>query len=115
MTADKSGWVIGKVLDAQVAARGDARFIQFEDEPALTFREFDTRCNIVGNAFAAIGVGLDEPVAVMLNNRLECLWTWIGLSRIGAVHVGINTAYKGAFLTHVLTNTKARFGVVERE
>ena len=115
MTADKSGWVIGKVLDAQVAARGDARFIQFEDEPALTFREFDARCNIVGNAFSAIGVGLDEPVAVMLNNRLECLWTWIGLSRIGAVHVGINTAYKGAFLTHVLTNTKARFGVVERE
>ncbi len=115
MTADKSGWVIGKVLDAQVAARGDARFIQFEDEPALTFREFDQHCNRVGNAFAAIGVGFDEPVAVMLNNRLECLWTWIGLSRIGAVHVGINTAYKGAFLTHVLTNTGARYGVVERE
>ena len=56
-----------------------------------------------------------ETVAVMLNNRLECLWTWIGLSRIGAVHVGINTAYKGAFLTHVLTNTKSRFGVVEHE
>ena len=56
-----------------------------------------------------------ETVAVMLNNRLECLWTWIGLSRIGAVHVGINTAYKGAFLTHVLTNTKSQFGVVERE
>lgn len=115
MPADKSDWVIGKVLAAQVAARGDAPFIQFEDEPALSFRDFHKRCNIVGNAFAGIGVGFGEPVAVMLNNRLECLWTWIGLSRIGAVHVGINTAYKGAFLTHVLTNTKARFGVVERE
>ena len=115
MTSDKSGWVIGKVLDAQVAARGDERFIQFENEPALTFREFDGHCNTVGNAFAAIGVGFDEPVAVMLNNRLECLWTWIGLSRIGAIHVGINTAYKGAFLTHVLTNTKARYAVVELE
>ena len=115
MPADKSDWVIGKVLAAQARARGGERFIQFEDEPALTFQEFDARCNIVGNGFAGIGVSFGENVAVMLNNRLECLWTWIGLSRIGAVHVGINTAYKGAFLTHVLTNTKARFGVVERE
>ena len=60
MTSDKSGWVIGKVLDAQVAARGDERFIQFENEPALTFREFDGHCNTVGNAFAAIGVGFDQ-------------------------------------------------------
>ena len=115
MPADKSDWVVGNILSKQVRARGDTPFIQFEDEPALTYAAFDAKCNQVGNAFADIGVAFGEPVAVMLNNRLECLWTWIGLSRIGAVHVGINTAYKGAFLTHVLTNTKARMGVVERE
>lgn len=115
MPADKSNWVVGKILSKQVSVRGDAPFIQFEDEPALSYAAFDSMCNRVGNAFADIGVKFDEPVAVMLNNRLEYLWTWIGLSRIGGVHVGINTAYKGAFLTHVLTNTKARIGVVERE
>lgn len=115
MPADKSDWVVGKVLSKQVRTRGDAPFIQFEDEPAFSYAAFDAVCNRVGNAFADIGVKFDEPVAVMLNNRLEYLWTWIGLSRIGGVHVGINTAYKGAFLTHVLTNTKARIGVVERE
>ncbi len=71
--------------------------------------------NRVGNGFAGLGVGFGDNVAVMLNNRLEYLWTWFGLSRIGAVHVGINTALKGTFLTHVLTNTKAHIGVFEPE
>src|SRR2546430_2486453 len=55
------------------------------------------------------------PCAVMLHNRLEHLWTWFGLNRLGAVYMGINTAYKGRFLTHVLANGGARWGVMERE
>ena len=51
----------------------------------------------------------------MLHNRLEHLWTWFGLNRLGAVYMGINTAYKGRFLTHVLANGGARWGVMERE
>ncbi len=60
-------------------------------------------------------MGFGDNVAVMLNNRLEYLWSWFGLSRIGGVLVGINTALKGTFLTHVLGNTKARIGVFEPE
>jgi crotonobetaine/carnitine-CoA ligase len=69
----------------------------------------------VGNAFAREGVAFGENVAVMLHNRMEHLWSWFGLNRLGAVHVGINTAYKGRFLTHVLANAGSRFGVVERD
>jgi acyl-CoA synthetase (AMP-forming)/AMP-acid ligase II len=64
---------------------------------------------------AAVGIGFGDRMAILAANRLEYLWTWIGLSRIGAVTVAVNTAYKGRFLTHVLTNTEARMGVVERE
>ena len=37
----------------------------------------------------------------------------VGLGRIGAVPVAINTALKGNFLTHVLTNTGCRIGVFD--
>ena len=112
---DKSGWVVGKVLAEQARTKGDAPFIQFEDGPMHSYAMAHELSNRVGNGFAGIGVGFGDNVAVMLNNRLEYLWTWFGLSRIGAVHVGINTALKGNFLTHVLGNTRSRIGFFEPE
>ncbi|MCG2634783.1 MAG: AMP-binding protein [Gammaproteobacteria bacterium] len=115
MGQDKSDWVVGKLLARQARERGLEPFVQYEDESPCSYVEADELSNRVGNGFAAAGVEFGERVAVMLNNRLEYLWTWFGLSRIGAVHVGINTALKGSFLTHVLTNAGSRVGVFERE
>ena len=113
--ADKSNWVVTKVLEQQAQQRGDTPFVQFEDDPPYTYAQAHEIGNRVGNALSQEGVQFGENVAVMLHNRLEYLWTWFGLNRLGAVHVGIHTAYKGTFLTHALTNTHARLGVVERE
>jgi len=115
MAADKSNWVVGKVLARQARERGDKPFIQYADGEPYTYAQAHAMANRVGNAFAQEGVAFGENVAVMLHNRLEYLWTWFGLNRLGAVHVGINTAYKGRFLTHVLANAGSRFGVIERE
>jgi len=115
MPADKTNWVVGKVLAEQARTRGEAHFIQFEQGHMHTYAEAHALGNRAGNGFAGIGIGFGDNVAVMLNNRLEYLWSWIGLSRIGGVLVGINTALKGTFLTHVLSNTKARVGVFEPE
>jgi crotonobetaine/carnitine-CoA ligase len=115
MAADKSNWVVGKVLAQQARERGDKPFIQYEDNEPYTYAQAHAVANRVGNAFGREGVAFGEPVMVMLHNRLEHLWSWFGLNRIGAVYVGINTAYKGRFLTHVLSNAGCRLGVMERE
>ena len=115
MAVDKSQWVVGKVLARQAQERADKPFIQFEDDQPFTYAQAHVACNRAGNAFAGIGVSFGEHVVLMMHNRLEYLWSWIGLSRIGAVGVAVNTAYKGRFLTHVLTNCKARIAVVERD
>ncbi len=115
MATDKSGWVVGKVLAEQAKKQGERPFIQFEKGHMHSYAEAHLMGNRAGNGYAAVGVGFGDNVAVMLNNRLEYLWSWFGLSRIGGVLVGINTALKGNFLTHVLTNTKARIGVFEPE
>lgn len=115
MAVDKSQWMVGKVLAQQARDRADQTFIQFEDGEPLSYAQTHIACNRVGNAFVGIGVGFGDSVVLMMHNRLEYLWSWIGLSRIGAVSVAVNTAYKGRFLTHVLTNCKARIAVVDRD
>ena len=115
MTTEKSGWVVGKILAEQARTRPEEPLIQFERGHMHTYAEAHALANRAGNGYAGIGIGFGDNVAVMLNNRLEYLWSWFGLSRIGGVLVGINTALKGTFLTHVLTNTKARVGVFEPE
>ena len=115
MATDKSGWVVGKVLAEQALTRGEKPFIQLEKGHMHTYAEAHVMGNRVGNGYTAIGIEFGDNVAVMLNNRLEYLWSWFGLSRIGGVLVGINTALKGTFLSHVLTNTQARVGVFEPE
>jgi len=115
MAADKSNWVVGKVLAQQARERGDQPFMQYEDGEPYTYAQTHEIANRVGHAFAREGIAFGENVAVMLHNRMEHLWSWFGLNRLGAVHVGINTAYKGRFLTHVLANAGSRFGVMERD
>lgn len=115
MATDKTDWVVGKTLARQARERGDQPFIQFEDDKPYTYAEAHRAANAMGNAFAGIGVGRDEQVILMLHNRLEYVWCWLGIMRLGAAAVAVNTAYRGRFLTHVMTNTKSRYAVIEPE
>ncbi|MBI3993877.1 MAG: AMP-binding protein [Candidatus Lambdaproteobacteria bacterium] len=112
MAVDKTEWVIGKVLARQAAALGDKPFMQFEDQPPVSFAQTDALANRVGNALLRMGVVRGQRVAVMLPNCLEYCYAWFGISRVGAVHVAINTAYRGDFLTHVLNNSGAELMIV---
>ncbi|MCY4514923.1 MAG: AMP-binding protein [Candidatus Tectomicrobia bacterium] len=116
---DKSGWVLGAVLARQGAALRDKPYVQFQDDPPLTFGDMDNRANRVANALAAMGVQRDERVLLMMPNSVEFLDSWFGVSRLGAVMVPVNTAYKGGFLEHVINNAavngSARVMIIDRE
>ena len=114
-TLPKEQWVISHLIRRFARERGERPFIQFEDGESYTFAGVDRMTDRFANAFSGIGVGFGDNVALMLHNRLEFLWTWFGLNRLGAVPVAINTAYKGAFLTHVLTNVNSKVAIVEPE
>ena len=108
MTVDKSGWVVGSVLAAQAAARRNQPFLQFQDGPPVTYGEADAAANRLANGLLRLDVPPGEHVGVMLPNSIEYCIVWFALSRIGAVQVCINTAYRGIFLRHVLTNAGVR-------
>ena len=112
---DKTDWVVSKVVAAQARARGDKVFLQEIGGRALTYGETDTATNRLANGLMKHGVAHGERVGVMLPNGLEICLTWFALSRLGAVNVFINTAYKGAFLTHLLNNAETRLILIAAE
>ena len=109
---DKSNWTVGRTLAVQAERRGDSPFLQFGETSPVSFAETDRLANRIANGLIALGLEPGERVAVMLDNSLEYCLAWFGASRAGAVHVAVNTAYKGTFLSHLINNSAARFAVI---
>lgn len=65
-----------------------------------------------GGVLDALGTAQHDRVASLLENSAPALLTWAGTVCAGRIAVPINTAYKGAYLTHQLTDSGARVIVV---
>ncbi|HYG91719.1 MAG TPA: AMP-binding protein [Azospirillum sp.] len=111
---DEARWVVPEVLAYQAAARGEAPFVTMVDGPALTYAQAQDEAARVAGFLAALGVQPGDMVAVMLPNGLDFVRMWLGLARLGAVLVALNTDLKGAFLEHQLENAGARLAIVDR-
>jgi crotonobetaine/carnitine-CoA ligase len=65
-----------------------------------------------GGVLDALGTAQHDRVASLLENSSPALLTWAGTVCAGRVAVPINTAYKGAYLTHQLNDSGSRVVVV---
>ena len=115
MAVDKSGWVVGSVLAAQAAARGDRPFLQFQDEAPVTFAEAHQAADRLAGGLLRQGLQPGEHVGVMVPNGIPYCTIWFALSRLGVVQVCVNTAYRGSFLTHVLGNAGVRALLIQAD
>jgi crotonobetaine/carnitine-CoA ligase len=78
-----------------------------------SYRQTVDRALQVAGGVRELGVGEQQPVAIMLDNSYDFLSTAFGLGLTRRIQVPVNTAYKGAFLAHVLHDSGARVLVVE--
>ncbi|HET9611211.1 MAG TPA: AMP-binding protein [Acidimicrobiales bacterium] len=78
----------------------------------VTAAEVAATANRVAGALADLGVRPGDRVATLVENSVEALLAWWGIVRGGAVAVPINTAYKGDYLRHQLTDSGSRALVV---
>jgi crotonobetaine/carnitine-CoA ligase len=65
-----------------------------------------------GGVLDALGTAQHDRVASLLENSAPALLTWAGTVCAGRIAVPVNTAYKGAYLTHQLTDSGSRVIVV---
>ena len=80
----------------RATARWPDRAVLVLDETGetLSFSELAVRVDRIAAALAGIGICHGDRVAIMLPNRVEWSLAWLGLARIGAVMVPINTGYR---------------------
>lgn len=105
--------VAAHILKRQAARLGERTFITSNGRD-ISYAEADSRADRVAAALGALGITKGSRVAILLQNRLEYLDLWFGLTRIGAIQVPLNTAYRTPQLVHVLRRAPVTAVVVER-
>ena len=104
--------VIGRLVRKKAVQQRDRVFLRFKDE-TVTYQQLDERSNRLANGFRALGITKNDKIAIMMKNHPDFLYTWLGAAKLGAVEVPINTAYKGELLRHIMTNSEARFLIID--
>lgn len=113
-----SVWISGEqrtvidLLEARLETDPDSEYLDVCGTK-LTAAGVEAVANRVANALIQLGVQPGDRVATMIENSPEAALAWWSIVRAGAVAVPINTAYKGAYLTHQLADSGARVFVVE--
>ena len=92
-----------------------AALVLDETGETLTFSALAARVDRVATALAGAGIGRGDRVAIMLPNRVEWPLAWLGLARIGAVMVPVNTGYRTTDAGFVLRHAGIRAVVTLRE
>jgi acyl-CoA synthetase (AMP-forming)/AMP-acid ligase II len=81
---------IGSLIRRAGRQFGDAPCLVLDDR-TISFAEFDSATDRLGNALLATGLQPGDRVGVLLPNSLECIIAYYALAKNGLIRVGMNT------------------------
>ncbi len=94
---------IGGLLEEQARIEPDREFIVYPDRDLrFTYKQFDERVNMMAKGLLEIGIGKGDHVGIWAKNVPDWLTFMFATSKIGAVLVTVNTAYKIHELEYVI-------------
>jgi crotonobetaine/carnitine-CoA ligase len=99
-------------LESAVAKNPDAPFLIFEDL-VETYAEFNAHVDRAAAYWHQIGVRKGDRVAFMAGNSPEFMHAWIGLAKIGAVLVAVNTGFKFSEASYLVEHSESRFALID--
>jgi crotonobetaine/carnitine-CoA ligase len=102
---------INNLLLRQAVDVGDAVWLM-EGESRLTFDEANAAVDAYAAGFSDSGITRADVVAVMLDSGSTYTLVVLALIRIGAIHIPINTAFKGEFLRRILEHAQPKAFIV---
>ena len=105
---------IHSVLEYWAKKEPEAPFV-ITGEHFCSMGYLDEQYTKLANSLQALGVKKGDMVAVMMAGSIEYLTVWFAISKIGAVEVPINNAYKGFLLEHVIKTTNLQTVVLDFE
>jgi fatty-acyl-CoA synthase len=94
---------LGQVLERQVSHYPGKEFIVFPDRNLrFTYAEFYQRVNNLARGLLAIGIGKGDHIGIWATNVPDWLTYLFAASKIGAVTVTVNTAYRTHELEYIV-------------
>jgi fatty-acyl-CoA synthase len=94
---------LGQVLERQAALYPGKEFIVFPDRNLrCTYADFDQRVNNLARGLLAIGIGKGDHIGIWATNVPDWLTYLFAASKIGAVTVTVNTAYRTHELEYIV-------------
>ncbi|HTP60409.1 MAG TPA: AMP-binding protein, partial [Spirochaetia bacterium] len=94
---------LGQVLTRQAETFPAKDFIVYPDRNLrFSYAQFDERVNTLARGLLAVGIGKGDHVGIFATNVPDWLTYMFSLSRIGAITVTVNTAYRLAELEYLL-------------
>jgi crotonobetaine/carnitine-CoA ligase len=110
--SEKSRHIVYHYLLEDHAKRQPDKVLLMMGDRVMTYAEVDRATNRIGRGFAAAGVAKGDRVLVMLPSSIDYALAWLGLSKIGALMVPVNEAYKAGMLRHQANNSGAKLAVI---
>lgn len=99
-------YVVGKMLKDAARKRGNSAYFIFEGR-AVTYREVYEKAQRVAAALAERGICKGSHVAILMDNCPEFIYSWFGLSLLGAIEAPLNPFHKGSILEYLINYSDA--------
>jgi crotonobetaine/carnitine-CoA ligase len=116
----QQSWISGSnrtltdLLRTRVATDPDGPYLDVCGTALTAGETYRAGCRIA-HGLRALGVEPGDRVATLVENSPEALLAWWGAQFAGAVAVPVNTAYKGEYLKHQLSDAGAKVLVLAAE
>ncbi len=99
-------------LEQAVAEVPDAPYLLWEDE-VVSYAAFNASVDRAASMWHGLGVRRGDRVAFMVDNKPEFLSAWLGLAKLGATLVAVNTGFKAAETEYLLQHSMAKLALVD--
>jgi len=96
-----------RVLIETTAKKNSGKVFLYFGDQEITYEAFDRNINKAANVFLDLGIKKGDRVCFFLPNSPEFLYGWLGLAKIGAVLVPINTNYRTEETKYIINHSEA--------
>ncbi|MBG6287032.1 AMP-binding protein [Pseudomonas nitroreducens] len=120
MSTREPGWstdqvdTINAVLKRATERYGERKFLDVLGD-TYSFADLDRESSRLANGLKGLGVSKGQTVVTILDNSADAVFIWLAINKLGAISVPVNTALKGEFLRHQVSDADAAVIIAESD
>lgn len=109
---DAESGTLGGALRWHATKAGDSVFLM-QDSTRRTYSDVEALTNSYARGFDSLGVGSGDPVVTMMSNSLELVYATLGVVKLGAFCVPVDTSFKLESLARAVSRSRAKMIVID--